>query len=58
MLFMMFSDLFVERHDNVTILYADIVNFTPLTVKLKAEMLVAILNELFGQFDAAAAVRI
>jgi len=51
-----FSDLFVERHDNVTVLYADIVNFTPLTVKMKADELVETLNELFGRFDDAAAV--
>lgn len=50
------SDLFVERHENVSILFADIVNFTPLTVKLKADELVETLNELFGRFDAAAMV--
>lgn len=50
------SDLFVERHDNVTILYADIVNFTPLTVKMPADELVDTLNELFGRFDEAATV--
>jgi class 3 adenylate cyclase len=52
-----FSDLFVDYHNNVTILYADIVNFTPLTVKLKADELVATLNELFGRFDDAAQTR-
>ena len=26
-----FEDLFVQRHNNVSILYADIVNFTPLS---------------------------
>ncbi|CAG7721202.1 unnamed protein product, partial [Allacma fusca] len=50
-----FSNLYVEKHTNVTILYADIVNFTPLTVKLKADELVDTLNELFGRFDEAAA---
>lgn len=53
-----FSDLFVERHDNVTILYADIVNFTPLTVKMPADELVDTLNELFGRFDDAATVNL
>ncbi|XP_035706917.1 adenylate cyclase type 2 isoform X2 [Folsomia candida] len=49
-----FSDLFVERHDNVTIIFSDIVNFTPLTVKMPADELVETLNELFGRFDEAA----
>ncbi|ODN02252.1 Adenylate cyclase type 2, partial [Orchesella cincta] len=47
-------ELFVERHENVSILFADIVNFTPLTVKLRADELVETLNELFGRFDEAA----
>jgi class 3 adenylate cyclase len=50
------SQLFVEKHNNVTILFADIVNFTPLTVKLSAEDLVETLNQLFGSFDNAATV--
>ncbi|CAL8101856.1 unnamed protein product [Orchesella dallaii] len=49
-----FSELFIERHENVSIIFADIVNFTPLTVKLRADELVETLNELFGKFDAAA----
>ena len=51
-----YSQLFVEKHNNVTILFADIVNFTPLTVKLSAEDLVETLNQLFGRFDEAAKV--
>jgi len=39
-------------------LYADIVNFTPLSEKLTASELVATLNELFGRFDQIAQVRI
>jgi len=50
------SQLFVERHNNVTILFADIVNFTPLTVTLSPEDLVETLNQLFGEFDEAAKV--
>jgi len=38
-------------------LYADIVNFTPLSEKLTASELVATLNELFGRFDQIAQVR-
>ena len=42
-----FQDLFVQRHSNVSILYADIVNFTPLSEKLSSYDLVATLNQLF-----------
>ena len=45
-----FEDLFVQRHSNVSILYADIVNFTPLSEKLSAYHLVATLNQLFTKF--------
>ncbi|XP_071445026.1 adenylate cyclase type 2 [Hetaerina americana] len=48
-----FSDLYVERHENVSILYADVVNFTQLTVSLTVNKLVETLNELFGSFDEA-----
>lgn len=47
----------VQRHNNVTILYADIVNFTPLSEQLTASDLVKTLNELFGRFDQIAQVR-
>ncbi|XP_059488765.1 adenylate cyclase type 2 [Neocloeon triangulifer] len=49
-----FHDMFVQRHNNVSILYADIVNFTPLSEKLTASDLVKTLNELFGRFDQIA----
>ena len=49
-----FEDLFVQRHSNVSILYADIVNFTPLSETLSAYELVATLNQLFGKFDQIA----
>ena len=39
-----------------SILYADIVNFTPLTADLEPEELVRALNELFGRFDQLAKV--
>lgn len=39
-----------------SILYADIVNFTPLTAELQPEDLVRALNELFGRFDELAKV--
>lgn len=39
-----------------SILYADIVNFTPLAAECTAEELVKMLNELFGRFDQLAKV--
>ena len=39
-----------------SILYADIVNFTPLSEKLTASELVSTLNQLFGRFDQIAQV--
>ncbi len=51
------SKLHVETHKDVSVLYADIVNFTPLTAALSAASLVSMLNELFGKFDEAAKVK-
>ena len=44
-----FNELFVERHENVSILFADICNFTQLTTRLNVEKLVETLNDLFGK---------
>ncbi|XP_051157374.1 adenylate cyclase type 2 isoform X2 [Leptopilina boulardi] len=49
-----FHEMYVQRHNNVSILYADIVNFTPLSEQLTASDLVKTLNELFGRFDQIA----
>nr|XP_037869614.1 adenylate cyclase type 2 isoform X4 [Bombyx mori] len=49
-----FHKMHVQRHNNVSILYADIVNFTPLSERLSASDLVKTLNELFGRFDQIA----
>lgn len=49
-----FQEMYVQRHNNVSILYADIVNFTPLSEKLSASELVFTLNQLFGRFDQLA----
>ena len=46
----------MNRHENVSILYADIVNFTPLTTMMQVSDLVELLNDLFGRFDASAEV--
>lgn len=40
-----------------SILYADIVNFTPLASECTAAELVKMLNELFGRFDQLAKVK-
>ncbi|KAK0098595.1 hypothetical protein PV326_006343 [Microctonus aethiopoides] len=52
-----FHEMYVQRHNNVSILYADIVNFTPLSEQLSASDLVKTLNELFGRFDQIAQPR-
>uniref|UniRef100_A0AC35UF24 Adenylate cyclase n=1 Tax=Rhabditophanes sp. KR3021 TaxID=114890 RepID=A0AC35UF24_9BILA len=47
----LFHDLHVQSHDNVSILFADIVNFTVLAKQLGAKDLVRTLNELYSKFD-------
>ncbi|XP_022904809.1 adenylate cyclase type 2 isoform X2 [Onthophagus taurus] len=47
------KQLDIQQHANVTILYADIVNYTRMTTTLKSLELVETLNELFGRFDDA-----
>ncbi|KAK2578827.1 hypothetical protein KPH14_002444 [Odynerus spinipes] len=47
------NDLCVETHNNVSILYADVVNFSGLTLSLPVRKLVETLNDLFGSFDEA-----
>lgn len=46
-------DIYVEDHPNVTILFADIVNYTAMTTELSVTELLDVLNELFGRFDDA-----
>ncbi|XP_017016138.2 adenylyl cyclase X E [Drosophila takahashii] len=46
--------LFVEPHSEVSILEADMVNFTHLTTTMEVPELVSILHELFVNFDMAA----
>ncbi|XP_066157094.1 adenylate cyclase type 2 isoform X2 [Euwallacea fornicatus] len=43
----------LETHEGVTILFADIVNFTYMTNQLNVHDLLETLNELFGRFDDA-----
>ncbi|XP_050167181.1 adenylate cyclase type 7 isoform X2 [Myiozetetes cayanensis] len=49
-----FHSLYVKRHQNVSILYADIVGFTRLASDCSPKDLVVMLNELFGKFDEIA----
>lgn len=48
--------MYVTAHENVSILYADVVKYAQLTVSLPVSKLVEILNELFGRFDEASEV--
>ncbi len=40
-----------EKHNEVTILFADIVGFTPLSAKISPDELVNFLNDIFSTFD-------
>jgi hypothetical protein len=52
-----FTELYIEKYKNVTILYADIVNSMLLTQSLESpKALVETLNGLFGRFDSRAEV--
>ncbi|XP_017842246.1 adenylyl cyclase X E [Drosophila busckii] len=45
--------LFIEPHKDVTVLYADVVNYTYLTTTLDVKKLVEALHDLFVRFDIA-----
>lgn len=47
-----FRPLYVEKMEDVSILYADIVGFTKMSANKTAATLVYLLNDLFGRFDA------
>jgi adenylate cyclase len=47
-------DVLAERFDEVTILFADIVDFTPLSARLTPLALVELLNQIFSNFDQLA----
>lgn len=40
-----------DRFDNVSILFADVMDFTPMSGRMKPEELVNLLNEVFSDFD-------
>ncbi|XP_037708922.1 adenylyl cyclase X E-like isoform X3 [Drosophila subpulchrella] len=44
----------IQIHPDVSILYADVVNYTHLTTTLTVEKLVKVLHDLYGRFDMAA----
>ncbi|XP_053295884.1 adenylate cyclase type 5 [Pleuronectes platessa] len=52
---MMFHKIYIQKHDNVSILFADIEGFTMLASQCTAQELVMTLNELFARFDKLAA---
>jgi guanylate cyclase len=43
-----------DAYDDATILFADIVGFTPLSQRLEPKEMVGLLNEIFSEFDRAA----
>lgn len=46
-----FNELYIEKYNELTILYADIVNSMALAANLSAQQLVITLNELYRKFD-------
>lgn len=47
----------MEHHTAVSVLYADVVNYTYMTTQLPVKVLVETLHELFVKFDQASEVR-
>ncbi|MEO5672448.1 MAG: adenylate/guanylate cyclase domain-containing protein, partial [Ramlibacter sp.] len=45
------GESFAERHANCSVLFADIVGFTGLSERLRPELLVKMLSEIFARFD-------
>ncbi|XP_067934598.1 adenylate cyclase type 4-like [Watersipora subatra] len=54
----LWHDFYVRGHKQVSILFADLVNFTDLTTKCSAKDLVTMLNEIYGKFDGIASLRV
>jgi hypothetical protein len=49
------EEVIADSCDEVTVLFADIVGFTPLSERMAAEQLVALLDRVFARWDALAA---
>ncbi|XP_014892685.1 adenylate cyclase type 8 isoform X3 [Poecilia latipinna] len=49
-----FHKIYIHHYKDVSILFADIIGFTSLSLILSAQELVKTLNELFGRFDSLA----
>nr|XP_026693427.1 adenylate cyclase type 6 [Ciona intestinalis] len=49
-----FYKIYIQKHNNVSILYADIEGFTKLASQCQPQWLVRTLNQLFARFDALA----
>lgn len=50
----MFHKIYIQKYENVSIIFADICGFTALSDQCTAEELVRLLNELFARFDRLA----
>ena len=46
------GEMVVERFDEVTVLFADVVGFTELSASIKPDLLILTLNRIFSAFDA------
>ncbi|XP_052245412.1 adenylate cyclase type 5-like isoform X2 [Dreissena polymorpha] len=51
----MFHKIYIQRHENVSIVFADMCGFTQLSSQCTAQELVQLLNEIFARFDCLAA---
>lgn len=47
--------LIADAHDDVTVLFADLVGFTPLAAKMSPPAVLGVLNQVFTEFDRLAA---
>jgi adenylate cyclase len=52
-----FTEVIADSHDEVTVLFADIVEFTKFSAGVSAEVLVDVLNDIFTRFDGIADYR-
>ena len=48
------SHIIADYHENATVLFADMVNFTPMSAKMMPKEIVELLNDVFSYFDTLA----